>query len=105
VTGLEQRNALARPLLPPDGVAGGNSPWGETGGRGKAARGVTAAPVAGAALAYRPFISFLDPVYSLIYSLTCSLIHSTIQTATHPAICTATDSAIQIGFDFFHYIL
>jgi hypothetical protein len=26
VTGLEQRNALARPLLPPDGVAGGNSP-------------------------------------------------------------------------------
>jgi len=28
VTGLEQRNALARPLLPPDGVAGGNSPFG-----------------------------------------------------------------------------
>ena len=28
VTGLEQRNGLARPLLPPDGVAGGNSPSG-----------------------------------------------------------------------------
>ncbi len=28
VTGLEQRNALARPLLPPDGVVGGNPPRG-----------------------------------------------------------------------------
>jgi len=28
VTGLEQRNALARPLLPPDGVVGGKSPSG-----------------------------------------------------------------------------
>ena len=36
VTGLEQRNALARPLLPPDGVAGGNSPFGGCkGGAGK----------------------------------------------------------------------
>jgi len=87
--------------LPPDGVAGGNSPLGVKGGAGKNARGVTATPVAGADLAYRPFISFLDPVYSLIYSP----IYSTIQTATYPAICTATDSAIQISFDFFHYIL
>jgi len=54
VTGLEQRNALARPLLPPDGVAGGNSPSGGCrGGERKAARGVTAGPMAGAALAYR----------------------------------------------------
>jgi len=52
VTGLEQRNALARPLLPPDGVVGGNSPLGVKGGEGKAARGVTATPVAGANLAY-----------------------------------------------------
>jgi len=36
VTGLEQRNALARRLLPPDGVAGGNSPFGgDRGERGK----------------------------------------------------------------------
>ena len=83
------------------GWRAGIPPGGRQGGEGKAARGVTAGPMAGANLAYRPFISFLDPVYSLIYSLTCSL----IQTATHPAICTATDSAIQIGFDFFHYIL
>ena len=69
--------------------------------------------MAGADLAYRPFISFPDPVYSLIYSLiyspiyslTCSLIHTAIQFATHPAIYATTDSAIQIGFDFFHYIL
>ena len=39
--------------LPPDGVAGGNSPGGRQGGNGKAARGVTAGPMAGAALAYR----------------------------------------------------
>jgi len=32
VTGLEQRNALARPLLPPDGVAGGNPPPGDARG-------------------------------------------------------------------------
>lgn len=65
--------------------------------------------MAGADLAYRPFIFFPDPVYSLIYSpiysLTCSLIHTAIQFATHPAIYAATGSAIQIGFDFFHYIL
>jgi len=63
--------------------------------------------VAGANLAYRPFISFPEPVYSLIYSfiyspiysLTCSLIYSVIRSVTHPAIYTA-----QIGFDNFHYI-
>ena len=41
--------------LPPDGVVGGNSPIGgdDRGEKGKAARGVTATPVAGANLAYR----------------------------------------------------
>ena len=104
VTGLEQRNALARPLLPPDGVAGGKSPSGGCkGGEGKDARDVTATPVAGANLAYRLFISFPDPVYSLIYSpiysLTGSLIYTAIYSATYPAIYTT-----QIDFDFFHYI-
>ena len=65
--------------------------------------------MAGAALAYRPFISLPGPIYSLICSAPCSLIYtliySAIQTATHPAICTATYSAIELGFDIFHYIL
>lgn len=64
---------------------------------------MTATPVAGATLAYRPFISFLELMYSLIYSpiysSTCSLIYSAIRFATHPAIYSA-----QIGFDNFHYI-
>ncbi|HBB16585.1 MAG TPA: hypothetical protein DCZ97_06095 [Syntrophus sp. (in: bacteria)] len=39
VTGLEQRNALARPLLPPDGVVGGkSSSGGRQGGKGKDVR-------------------------------------------------------------------
>lgn len=59
VTGLEQRNALARLLLPPDRVAGGKSPSGGCQGQGKDIRGVTASrQVAGANLAYR----FLDGV-------------------------------------------
>jgi len=53
VTGLEQRNALARPLLPPDGVVGREFPLrGMTGGIREKCKGRDGHPVAGAHLAY-----------------------------------------------------
>ena len=54
MTGLEQRNALARPLLPPDGVVGGNSPSGGDRGEREGCKGRDGHPqVAGADLAYQ----------------------------------------------------
>ena len=94
--------------LPPDGVAGGNSPSGGDRGERESCK-VRAGSMAGANLAHRSFISFPESVYSLIYSpiysLTCSLIYSASHSATHPAMHTATYSATQIDFDYFHYIL
>lgn len=93
------------PCLPPDGVAGGNSPSGGDRGERESCKGRDGHPVAGAALAYRPFIFFPKPVCSLIFtalcSLICTLIYSAICSATHPAIYIATKK----DFDLFHYIL
>ena len=79
--------------LPPDGVAGGNSPNGGDRGERESCKVRDGHPVAGANLAYRPFISFPEPVSSL----TSSLIYSAIFSATHPGT--------QIGFAIFRYTL
>ena len=75
--------------LPPDGVVGGNPPPGDARGERESCKGRDGHPVAGADLAYRPFVSLAKPAYSLIYS----------------SIHTAIYSTTEIGFDLFHYIL
>ena len=107
--GRDRAGAEECPGAPPAyrlmGWWAGNPPTGDDRGEREDCKGRDGHPVAGAALAYRPFISLPKPVYSLIYtliySLTSSLIYSAICSATHPAIYTAT----KIAFDLFHYIL
>ncbi len=86
------------------GWRAGIPPPGETGGKRESCKGRDGHP-SGRRGPCLPTYRLPEPAYSLIYSPIYSLIYTAVQNTTHRTICTATDFAIQIGFDFFHYIL